>query len=552
LRRDDDLSPAESAFLDEHLSTCATCRERAEAYEWVGAAVRSLPQEKPPASFRAAVFAQIAALANKDANTRSAKRGATATIAALSRADTLPEIPTLAPQTFAARQGRVGATPGGPIVRLPLSTSSALDHRRITLGRTVRMVAGLAAVFLVALMLAQFMRGVYSFGEIASNLFGGIHSQTSPDVQKYLPDGRYDLVTAALASTGWLVYSAVDSSGEAMLFGENRQAQQSSPLLARPAHTEITLYTLTTHWIIWSVGRAADSLLAQSPAQDTPWALYITLLPLGANLAHLSDGARAGLTHTLIASDSSRATLDGVWADDTMALVAVEQANGESVLERMTLTNSTITHAQVVYRANKGHRVMEPSADGGVIYWADVWADSGHTLHSAVWRQGADGQARPAFADDDNAFYPVATHGVLLWVSAQAPVAASPAMFAAASSADAPLFDTLSAFDPTATASVSTSPLVTLTGIAQAERLSTHQQWIVAQGVTAHSLQAAGDDALWRSDGQAHTYDLRSHAPCQVESQIDTAPITGLTSSSLTWAESDTGPIYVYNLPAAA
>ena len=517
--------------------------------------MRSLPQEEPPATFRATVYARIAAL--EKAASRNVK-GAAA-IVALSRADTLPELPTLASDALPL-SARMGNAISGPIVRLPLSTSNGLERerrRRLTLGPAVRVAIGVAAMFVLAVMLTQFMRGVFSFGSIATGILSGVssHTQTPSDVQHYLPDAHYSLVTAALASTGWLVYSAVDTSGEAMLFGEARQTQQSAALLSKPVRDGITLYALTTHWVIWSAGRAANAFLAgQSAGSATPWALYATFLPVAGSLTDLSTPARARLTHTLIARTTAGATLDGVWADDTMVLVAGAQSNGQSKLERFTLGANAITSSAIVRQARSGHRVMEPSADEGVIYWADVWADASHALHSTVWRQGADGQAQEILGSTD-AFYPVATHGVLVWVSAQSPVFASLATFAYAAGATFPLFDGLNdlgALDPTATAVATTDTLATLTGALQAYRLSARSQWVVAQNVSAHSLQAAGNMVLWRSNGRARTYDLRSHAPSAVENQMDNAPITSVTSTAITWATNASGPIYVYNLPAAA
>jgi hypothetical protein len=300
-------------------------------------------------------------------------------------------------------------------------------------------------------------------------------------------------------------------------------------------------------------------------ATGKQWALYATLLPTAADIAALSGAALANLTYTL-ADDPNAGldrpgALDGVWADDTMALVAEETPAGQSALERFTLTPApaaTAAHRLTgasAYRAAAGHRVMNPSADGGVIYWADVWAGADHMLRSAIWREGADGQAQRALPNDANdAFDPAATHGALVWVSAQEALPSDRALaaFAFASPLANSPFSALNAFGATATAteSVTGASLATVTGAVQVYTVGDQRRWVIGENATAQSLQANGNLLLWRSGSRRHTYDLRAKAPTSVDGQIAAAPVAGLTGSSITWSAGPSSPIYVYDAAA--
>jgi len=501
------------------------------------------------------VHARIAAIAQAEADQRARRGAPGVAIAALSRAETLPELPAIGAARGVALASRP-RTPSAPIVRLPVART-----RNSSFGPLARAALGMAAVFLVAVFLVQFMRGVASFGSIASGLFNGVsHVGAQSHVATYLPNARFHTVTNALATTGWLVYSAVDATGAAMLIGENRLTKHSVSLLSAALNEPITLYALTNRWVIWASGRVGSAGVV--PAGNR-WTLYATLLPAAADLSALSGAALANLTYTLADDPSSGAdapsALDGVWADDTMALVAEETQSGLSALERIALTTTPAATAAhrlsgvSAYRAVAGHRVMTPSADGGIIYWADVWAGANHLVRSAIWREGADGVARQALPNDaEDAFYPAAAHDALVWVSASQPILSAQSLgaFALANPLASSPFIELSAVSATATAGVSDASLATVTGAVQVYNVGDQRRWVIGQNATAQSLEADGNLLLWRSGSRRHTYDLRAQAPTSVDSQVAVAPVAGLTDSSIAWSAGPASPIYVYDAAA--
>ncbi len=148
-----------------------------------------------------------------------------------------------------------------------------------------------------------------------------------------------------------------------------------------------------------------------------------------------------------------------------------------------------------------GHLFTDPSRDGGVTYWADVWFDDGSGLHGAVWRRDAAGQPREA--TDESAFHPSATAGALVWVEVapQALARMSPAAGTPPADADQVLLNQLN-------------------GSLQARDVKSGRQWQVSDRADVASVARGGSLVLWRSDSQSHVYDLHARASSPLEAQV--------------------------------
>nr|MBF6591990.1 hypothetical protein [Ktedonobacterales bacterium] len=184
--------------------------------------MRHLPTLVPPPAFREAVFAAIAA----------DQRRAESPAARIARAETDPRLPVVRAL---------------PVARLPHTSGRRFN---------VSAAAAMAAVLLLALFTARLVPGLGmgTLGNALGGLFGG---DTSPTISHYTPDRRFSLAAGALATSGWLVYSASDRSGETMLFAQSRRTRRETPLLAAATRAPITLDALTARWAIWSEGRDA-------------------------------------------------------------------------------------------------------------------------------------------------------------------------------------------------------------------------------------------------------------------------------------------------------
>src|SRR5579859_3139210 len=194
--RRDDWPTADLAAFSRHLASCADCRRAEGDYRRTGEMIRHLPSITPPPEFREAVFAAI----------RAEERRLAPEIARLSRAATNPDLPVI----------RLAPRPARP-ARLRLAPRVAL----------------VAAVLLLSFVTARLLPALDpgTLDRAATRLASG----SAPTVARYPVDARYSAVTAAMATSAWLVYSAADASRGAMLFARDRRSGRVAPLLAAPS-----------------------------------------------------------------------------------------------------------------------------------------------------------------------------------------------------------------------------------------------------------------------------------------------------------------------------
>ncbi|MEO7000606.1 MAG: hypothetical protein ABI068_02250 [Ktedonobacterales bacterium] len=512
--RRDDWATDELAALTRHLSICAECRQTEATYRRVGESLRQLPSITPPPGFKEALFARINAEVAPTAQTAQTAKSPAARARHLSRADTAPAIPVVrAP--IAQPQRRTGGV-------------IALSSGRPALGPTARVALALAAMLILAAFLARYIPGVSAFGATAANIFSGASKAQPHDlpVSRYTPDARYPLVTAAIASTSLLVYSAADATGARMVFAEDRHTRHSQPLLASAITQPVTFYALTAHWLLWSVGDVTGAA--------SPWALRVTQL---AALSGAGDDKFVRATHTLTEGDAASGATDatasalparlyGAWSDDGSALVAEMTRAGQGEIVRYPLTATAITAPQgtlVAQASAPGRALMDPSADQGQYYWSEVWVDSNGVVRSVVWRSDSAGHLAQALPGDQ-AFHPQAAHGTLIWVTESSQVVTN-----------------------ATTTVLDAATLSSLTGSLQARDLHDGKQWTLATNVSEQTLDVAGSLVLWQANTQESAYDLHQHAALNIASAARNATAASVTDSAITWASADHGSIYIYD-----
>ncbi len=454
--RRDDWSPRDRAALGQHLSTCSACRHLEASYRGVGESVRQLPSITPPPGFREAVFAAI----------RADEQRMGRAVTALTEADTSPELPVI---TSAQR---------------PTSLAAARKRRAAWLNPRVALLAT-AALLMLGLLATQVLprAGLASF---AASL-GFVHTNNTPAshlaVASYMPDADAHTITLALATTGWLVYSATDNTGMTTIYAENRKTKTVAPLVHSLVAAPVTLRAVTNDWAFWSAGDASS------------WTLYAGHIG-GSNVAAmtlLQSGATA----------DAPATLDGVWANEHMALAVVTTSTGASQVLQFALPATSAAPAMLAQTTVQGHALADPSADGSSIYWAEKWQDiSGQ--HSLLWSRDSFGQAHQ-MSLDDSAFAPHIASGLLIWVEGQQ-------------------------------------------GTLEAQSLASNQQrWAIAESVDSSTVRVGGETVLWRAGGILHTWDARTHTASAVDAQIRTAAWVEASDSSIIWAGPG-GSINVYDV----
>ena len=489
--RRNDWSTQDLAALSAHLATCAECRKVEAAFRGVGEQIRDLPSIQPPASFRASVFAAIAAdQARIRQQTERQAEGQKAGKSVLGA-----PAQTTAPHVAAAITEAASAETD-PALRVVRRTPPPPTPWRITdLVERVRATSyGMRAAVAIAAMLLLALIG--SVAVPASPLYlGGAGAQ----VAQYQPNAQYAHVASAGASRNWLVYSGKDASGAEMLFAENRSSNTMTSLLSAPSKNPLTVYGVTSRWAVWS---ARDG--------DT-WTLYASPLTGGTPqtlLTSADDG-----------SDTGPATLHSVWVGDEMALAAMTTRAATSEIRKIELASATPKATTLASTNTLNHTYVSPSEDGGAYYWAEVWMDGGRDLHSVAWREDASKHVERV-TSSEAAFQPQATGGSVLYVDVPG---------AQASSADV------------------NEAAAALSGSVRAQP-KTGKATQVGANANPATLQAAGGLALWRSDGKVQTYDVRSGGASRVDGQVRDASGVYLSGSALVWTDGDTSPLKVYNL----
>jgi hypothetical protein len=462
--RRDDWTASDMRLLAEHLASCAACRQVEATYRRVGESLRLLPTLTPDASFRASVFAAIAADQRK-----------------------------LGPA--AMRVSRAETEPSLPVVRAPVTPIRSISARRAQQPVT-RAALAIAAVLALALFATQFIPSL-DLGGFAANLFRGASSaDLNAHITRYHPDARFHAVTGVRATSAWLAYTASDSTGATMLFVTDRSHNQTHPALAAPATGAVTIYALSSHWLIWS---------------DTAngWTLHATGL----------TGASAWQTRQLAQSDGAGSILVSVWADDSHALVAVAPASGSGSILSIPLAGgagNVIAHA-----AEPGALLTNPTSANGVVYWDDVWTDQSGRLHGAVWSSGGATSARLTQTGDE-AYGVALAHGRLIWVNA----------------ATAPTVTATNAATLASTASRTQGAVEALSVTGGAT-----PQMIDAHGV-AGSVQAAGALAIWSDGATAHAWNLGQNAADPIAGQLGGATTHAVSADALAWFDGSRIAVY--------
>lgn len=504
--RRDDWSPADLEQLGHHLAGCAECRRVEATYRQVGEHIRQLPSVTPPPALRAAVFAAIHA--------EEAQRERT--LEQMTSDQTQPHLPVLR----AGHEARRGVRSGRPVA---FGTRSAMAVAAVLLLSlvTARLLPALAGG------MSDIARGIAS-GPLYLN--GGATPST-PRIEHYATDRRSGPITGAMASAHWLVYVSTDHQGRFMLSAENRATLRTAPLLAAPSDAPLTVLAMSDQWVIWLAGTTTAS---------SSWTLWASPLAVGdqaAGVPALADGLAsapvAGQALAIVSSADAApdapALLSGVWLSGSTVLAAESTHAGNAQIVRLDLVpGQGAPPAQIVAHAQQaGHLLTDPSAAGGIYYWAEVWADGATGLHSDVWQGDGNGPARQV-TTSANAFAPHAAAHALIWVQPRGALA----------------------FDAAANGRVDQAvhlALAQLRGSLQAHDLSSGLGRQLGANALATSLAVAGPLVMWHDGAQVHTFDLTHNGPSAVEAQIRSASVAGANGDALVWTQAGSSVINVYD-----
>jgi hypothetical protein len=475
-------------------------------YRQVGEHIRQLPSITPPPALRAAVFAAI----------RAEEAHGDRTLEQMTSDQTQPHLPVL-------RSGRLARRGVRSSDRVALGTRSAIAVAAVLLLSlfTARLLPALAGG------MSDIARGIAS-GPLYLN--GGATPST-PRVEHYATDVRSGLITGAMASGQWLAYVATDHSGRSMLAVENRATLRTVPLLAAPSETPLTVLAISDQWVIWLAGTTAPS---------SSWTLWATPLSAGnqaAAVPTLADGLATapdvGQAMALVSNadgaPDAPALLSGVWLSGNTVLAAEStHAGNAQVIQLELVPGQAAPTAQIIAHAQQpGHLLTSPSAENGMYYWAEVWADTATGLHSDVWQSDGTGPARQV-TTSANAFAPHAAEHALVWVQARGTIA-------------------LDAAAGVSWGQAVHLALAQLGGTLQMRDLNSGNGRELGANALATSVAVAGPLVIWQDGAQVHTYDLAHNGPSAVEAQVRSASVADASGNALVWAQAGSSVINVYD-----
>lgn len=385
--------------------------------------------------------------------------------------------------------------PSLPVLRpTPIRTWSP---RGAVLG--ARGAIAVAAVLLLGFSVARFAPAVAAGMPRLTDYLSGalaVGQASGPHIASYQVSPSAARVTSAMASGHWLVYVARDGQGRSVAYARERGTTNTFALPGARSASAVTLLAVTDTWAIWQTGAGQSS---------GSWAVWAS--PLTPNGAALS-----------LVNSRSASALTGVWATGNTVLATYATPSEGSLLARFDLApGHAAPAARIIAQVQAPtHELAAPSLAGNTYYWSEVSSTGGTGLHGAIWRLDSSGVAQ-AITGADTVFAPHATGHTLIYVQTNGPASAAP------------------------------TALGQIAGVLRTVDMMTGAQRELVAHVTAGSVQVAGSLVVWRDGSQTRTYDLGQGAPSQVDSVIRSASYVSANGGSLTWGQTDSSTINIYD-----
>ncbi len=587
-----------TAGLDEHLETCASCREVLAHYTQVGEQIRSsAPVVVPAQDSHARLMKALA-----DEHLKVLQKSAPGKVAT-------PEFLKLYLQERAA-EAQVGddndIAAFSTAETGPLPIIHARRKRRLVQVRQFT-VLGMAASILILLM----MGGLVSLLMLAhTNPRSTAFTKTSAslsrpsevDQKTYGITTPYATITSALPNGNFVYYTAsftVDNTTSWMLMQFDRTTQTSKPMLTTASSDPLIVLNVSNTWVVW-LQYARPQLIVHGDipgpndyshyAPDRAWNLYaLSLLP-----AAQSTDARPASTLTpvvtatplpstspasqmqpdpdvqtpiLLVQDvfNSLTTpawvsspLQGTWLSGDMLLVTRVDHLGNSYLESYELGEAD-EHVEVteIAKAETGHVLSWPTTDstGMTMYWANEWTSTDGVLHSNVWKQQeveapihAHGYpetrtsyVRSVLLDDGMSFQPQVVDNTLFFISTSEVVVTHQGTMQAPNGTPFPVSatDTTVAFTPRTDAALYPSPAVTLLHgtlfMIALDGLNIGDESMLGTVGQSTAFQAGSGYVVWQDTTGYRMYDVTRQVDVAIGDTLNGASLLVVNGNTTVW-----------------
>ena len=572
--------------LDEHLQTCASCREALASYTAIGEQMRATTVCPSTPDFRARLMRALA-----DEQIQQIHQSPPGTVST-------PEFlkPYVQEKTAEARDEDeivvFSTAKTGPLPVLP-----TLPKQRPARSRSQFAVLGMAATILMLFMIG----GLSSLLMLARNnptsigsAGSSVNQPSEVFLKNYAVQTAYANVVSALPTEKQIYYTAYSADlSDWMLMQFDRSSQTATPLLAEPSNAPLLLLSASQNWLVWLEydrpqpiphGFWTEKHIHSYPTRD--WSLhYLSLAPQFPTTAQTQTNgstttstsqqqpspaqANVPAVFTLAQGtfDSSIAPawvttpITGVWLDDDTLLVTQVDTQGNSSLVSYQLNPSeTSLPGQVIATATGGHILSWPTANytGTLLYWADEWMTSDGTLHSNIWQQRTFDQpmrqhgqvmentvsVQQPFLTDGLSFQPqVVDHTLFFLSTSEVTVSNDGAAAPNGIPLPASATDASVAFTPRTDPNTYAAPADaaihgTLFSIPQ-DGLNVDAEGMLDTVGQVTGYQAGSGFVLWRNSSGYQMYDVQHQASVVVGKTLDNAQMLSVNSNTTLWWNSD-------------
>ncbi len=575
----------ETIELDEHLETCASCREVLASYAQIGEQMRSAPTFVPPIDLHAKLMRALA-----DEQMKMLQKSTPGTVST-------PEFlkPYLQERVQEAQEhDEIAAFSTAKTGPLPVL---ATPRKRPRVRVNQFAVLGMAAAILLLMMtggLTSLLMLVHNNPTSIANTSSSINRPSAVDLRNYSSRTPYPNVVSAIPTEKFIYYSAygnnVNSGNGWMLMQMDRSTQTSTALLAMPGNSPLLIVSASQNWLVWleyerpqvlAQGEWANNGTHYSPQRS--WSLhYLSLAPQTSSAGTVTPTAQTtpqsdaqadqlevptpllltqGVFDSSTAPDWTTTPITGTWLNgDTLLVTQIDQ-QGLAHLESYRLDpTGKNTQGQVIANAAPGHILSWPTTDytGAQMYWADEWTTADGALHSNIWQQqtfeqplDVHGQInnhiittqQPLMADGLS-FQPQVVDNTLFFLSTSEVIASNQgAMKPNGTALPASATDTTVDFTPRADPAIYTAPAdAAVHGtlfMLPLDGLDVGAESMLGTVGHATSYQAGNSYVLWRDDTGYQMYDVQHQANVAVGTTINTAGLLMVNGNTTLWWSDD-------------
>ncbi len=487
-------SRTDQQVVQDHLVDCAACRRWEAEARQVGEALRQLPTISPPPSFRDRVFAAI------QAEQVALERG----VAPPLSPEDLPPAPRVTPAVapkITPLLVPTTAAPGHPVAvaaRVGEVGLRRIRPPRVLFGKftAIATVAALLAIVFTSHILAILNVNTPNVPNIPAACVACSGVPAHADA-----DSRYPIVTSVLADSNQIIYVAQNTAGQQMLFVRDRQnSQQMTPILNMPSSAPITLQALSSQVLVWLVGTPSGEWSLQS----APIATDGTVHPVGTygatTLMQVGD--------TFLGSHIQQ--VNSVWAYKQTVLVAVNLADGSSIIETIDLSGASPV-STVIAQTSNGETLTDVALNGSTATWVRVMTGSDGIPHSVLIQQNiASGATSGPVTNDIDAYRPVVAGGHLAWFETRTEIFTS-------DGSGTPVLRLI-------------GTIVTLNSDGSVKKLS-------GDDVALNDVWRGPGYILWRDSSGMHLYSVASQQEQDIGSIPTSTNIIGISAQVIAWTE---------------